>query len=35
MASMLGKMGGMATLKKHGKDKMTEWGKKGGRPKNL
>lgn len=28
-----GKMGGNTTLKRHGKEKMTEWGKLGGRPK--
>ena len=31
-AQELGRRGGMATLKKHGKKKMTEWGKTGGRP---
>ncbi len=31
-AKELGKKGGEATLKKYGKEKMTEWGKKGGRP---
>lgn len=28
-----GKIGGNTTLKIHGKEKMTEWGKLGGRPK--
>jgi len=28
----LGRKGGQATLKKHGKKQMTEWGKLGGRP---
>ena len=28
----LGRKGGNATLKKHGKAKMTKWGKLGGRP---
>ena len=39
-ARLLGKLGGMATLKKYGAEKMREWGKlgaehgkKGGRPK--
>ena len=32
-AERLGKKGGDATLKKYGKKKMTEWGKRGGRPK--
>lgn len=38
-AQLLGKLGGMATLKEHGREKMKEWGKlgaehgkKGGRP---
>lgn len=33
-ASILGSMGGNSTLKRYGKEKMTEWGKKGGRPKS-
>lgn len=32
-AATLGRQGGNATLKKYGKRKMREWGKKGGRPK--
>jgi len=32
-AQALGKLGGVATLNKYGKDKMKEWGKTGGRPK--
>ena len=32
IARKLGKRGGQATLKKYGKEKLTEWGKKGGRP---
>ena len=31
-AQELGKLGGQATLRKYGKKIMTEWGKKGGRP---
>ena len=31
-AKTLGKKGGQKTLKKYGKEEMTEWGKKGGRP---
>ena len=34
-AKKLGKKGGEATLKEHGKEKMKEWGRKGGRPKSL
>ena len=33
-AQELGKRGGMATLKKHGKRQMKIWGKTGGRPRN-
>lgn len=33
-AQELGKLGGASTLKKYGKDKMKEWGKRGGRPKS-
>ena len=32
-AQALGKLGGKATVEKYGKDKMKEWGRKGGRPK--
>jgi general stress protein YciG len=28
----VGRRGGLATLKKHGRKKMREWGKLGGRP---
>lgn len=34
-AIALGKLGGLATLKKYGKEKMKEWGKQGGRPKKV
>ena len=34
-AQKLGKLGGQATLKKHGKEQMKEWGKLGGRPKKV
>lgn len=29
-----GRKGGLTTLRRHGKDKMREWGKLGGRPRN-
>lgn len=32
-AKKLGRRGGETTLKRYGKEKMTEWGKRGGRPK--
>lgn len=32
-ASKLGKLGGDARAKKYSKEKLSEWGKKGGRPK--
>lgn len=34
-AAILGRRGGKATLAKHGREKMTEWGKLGGRPKKV
>lgn len=32
-AVSLGRRGGLATLKKHGKKQLKEWGKLGGKPK--
>lgn len=34
-ARELGRKGGNKTLKKYGKRQMKEWGKKGGRPKQI
>ena len=33
LMQMMGRKGGQTTLARHGKKKMTEWGKLGGRPK--